>query len=123
MGPENNPEKAVFSFEDLEIQKFIKKRNIDSNDFELIDKLIKLSQSNKNALIAHFHNYFHLNYSKEDMVNRLKRDIKFLKIQNVDNKDVDNKERILRFHELFLKLIDNYDHFVAHHLERVLEEV
>lgn len=120
------------SFENPKIQNFLINHEINPEDFAIIRELIDLTNEfqGKNNLIAHFHNYFDITRLKKDAVDKLEidikavqSDVKLFKKQNRDVELIKLVERILKFRELFLKLVNTYDHSTVYSLERILERL
>jgi len=91
-----------------EMQEFIKMREIDSEDFPLIEKLASF---NKNLLIAGLHNMFNL--SKEGSVKTLEHLI------SLDNNAAERKE----LYQIALEFAKKYGWITSHHLIGVLEKL
>jgi hypothetical protein len=101
----NSLESSGSDFESPDIIQFIQERGISPEHF---GALKRLSQTPKNVIIAHFHNFFNLN--RENSATELKRCA-----------ELTEDKQLKKYYEDFLEIVTNYDWTAALNFERLLE--
>ncbi|MBI2062147.1 MAG: hypothetical protein HYT64_00415 [Candidatus Yanofskybacteria bacterium] len=98
--------------EEPDVKEFIESRNINSEDFYILEELAKIS---KRILIMDFHNFF--SFAKENSEKELERALAFLETVKEDPL----LEQRIKLNRLLLDFIRKYNWAVAWNLISVFE--
>ncbi len=105
-------ERAIL--EESDVKEFIKSRNINFEDFYILEELSKIP---KRILIMYFHNFFSFNRERSDK--ELERSLEFLKTVREDPL----LGQRIKLNRLLLDFVRKYDWAVAWNLVSVFERI
>ena len=103
--------------EDENIKELVAYRNIQPEDYSLLQKLTTYPQT---ALTSYWHNFF-IN-AQDNSAQLLRWQIEEL-TERANDKATDEIRELIEMHEIFLELCQKYDWATANNINRVLERL